>query len=115
MLTRKIEDYTTIEIPGRNSWEKAKENIWNMFYKGYSQEGKFVIDISNGFKSPGLYTIANSRQKLSEVLNFVEKNHVKERRLFNFHFHNLYFVDVSDDIRNKIKEKVRKEEYSLII
>lgn len=108
MKTRKIQDYTTIQIPGKNSWENAKKNIWNMFYKGYLDDSKFVIEVSNTRNSPGIYSVVNTREKLSNIIEFVEKNHVKEERLFNFHFHNLYlneFYEKEYPIKENSMEK----------
>jgi len=114
MKIREIKDYFTIQISGEKSWESAKESIWNIFYKGYSQDGKFVIDVSNTYESPGFFTVVNSRKDLQNKLDFVEKRHIKGGRIFNFHFHNLYFVEAEENILEKpIREKIKGEIYAL--
>jgi len=110
MRIRKIEDSRTIQILGKNSWESAKENIRNMFYKGYAQDSKFAINVFRGHNSPGFYTVVNKREDLEKRLEFVENNHVKEERVFNFHFHNLYF----EKVPNKLNEKIQKEVYEFV-
>lgn len=111
MKFREIEDYTTLQIPGKNAWASAKKTIWNMFYKSYAQEGKFVFDVSSTEYSPGFRSVAHSREDLQSRLDFVEKRHVQEGSLFNFHFYNLYFREAQENIFNRSAEKIEKKMY----
>ena len=107
---RNLEDMYVIQVPGENAWKSAKEIIKKFYFKGDYYEGKFIMDISNTFKSPGFTTYVQSKKDLEKKFDFIESNHVKEGNLFSVAFHNLY---ISENENGK-KEKIKEEVYQLL-
>jgi len=107
---RKLEDMYVVQIPGENSWKNAKRFINNFYFKGDLFGGKFMMNVSTGYRSPGFVAYVDSKNDLEKRFNFIEKNHLQEKKVFEISFQNIYFSEI--DVKEEIK--IKKEVYELI-
>ncbi len=108
---RITENHYTFGIPGPSSWQKAKKSIWNYFYN-MKEDGKFVMECENTYNYPGFYSVVTKSNELKKRLDFVENNHVHEKKPFKFSFHNLYFKEIESE--KEVNEQSNKLEGALI-